>query len=70
MEEARHGHRRGGQDAHPVRGFLPGHGAQQQVDGHGDPHGGQGAKELPGGQAEENAFLVLADFFGNFDFDN
>ena len=67
-EKAGHGHGRGGQDAHPARRLLPGHIAQQQVDGHGDPHGEQGAEKLPGGQAEENAFLVLADFFGNFDF--
>ena len=69
-EKARHGHGRGGQDAHPARGFLAQRGAQQQVGGHGDPHGEQGAEELPGGQTEENAFLVLAYFFGNFDFDN
>ncbi len=68
-EKASHGHGRGGQDAHPARRFLSGHAAQQQVDGYSDPHSEQGAEKLPGGQAEENAFLVLAYFFGNFDFD-
>ena len=70
MEEPGHGHGRGGQDAHPARGLLAQRGAQQQVGGHGDSDGKQGAEELPGGQAEENAFLMLAYFFGNFDFDN
>ena len=68
-EKAGHGHGRGGQDAHPARRFLPGHVAQQQRDGHGDPHGKQGAEELPGGQAEKDTFFVLAYFFWNFDFD-
>ena len=69
-EETSHHHGRGGQVAHPARGFLSGHGAQQQIDSHGDPCGGQGTEELPGGQTEENTLLVLAYFFGNFDFDN
>ena len=70
MEESCHGPGRGGQDAHPARGFLAQHRAQQQGGAHGQPYGEQGAEELPGGQAEENAFLMLAYFFGNFDFDN
>lgn len=69
-EEPGHGHGRDSQDAHPARGLLAQHGTQQQVNAHGQSHREQGAEELPGGQAEENAFLVLAYFFGNFDFDN
>ena len=69
-EEPGHGHGRGGQDAEPARGLLAEYGAQAQVDGHGDPHGGHGAEELPGGEAEEDSLLVLADFFGNFNFDS
>ena len=68
-EEARHGHRRGGQDAQPAGVFLANGRAQQQIDGNGDPHGNHGTEELPGGQAEKNAFLVLAYLFRNFDFD-
>ncbi len=67
-EEPGHGHGRGGQDAEPARGLLAEYGAQAQVDGRGDPHGGHGAEELPGGEAEEDRLLVLADFLGNFDF--
>lgn len=65
-EEPGHGHGRGGQDAEPARGLQAEYGAQ--VHGDGDPHGGYCAEELPGGEAEENGLLVLADFIGNFDF--
>lgn len=67
-EEPGHGHGRGGQDADPACGLLAEYGTQAQVDGHGDPHGSHGAEELPGGETEEDGLLVLADFFGNFDF--
>lgn len=68
-EEPGHGHGRGGQDAEPACGFLADGGAEAEIDGDGDPHGDYSAEKLPGGEAEENAFLVLADFFGNFEFD-
>jgi len=69
-EESAQGEWERSQDTHPARGLLAQHGTQQQVNAHGQSHREQGAEELPGGQAEENAFLVLAYFFGNFDFDN
>ena len=67
-EEPSHGHGRGGQDAEPACGLLAEYGTQAQVHGNGDSHGGHGAEELPGGEAEKDRLLVLADFFGNFDF--
>ena len=68
-EKARHGYRRGGQNAEPTCGFLADYRTKAQVDGHGDPHGNNDAEKLPGGQAEKDTFFVLADFFWDFDFD-
>lgn len=70
VEESGHGHRCGGQDAEPACGLFANHGAKAQIDGHGDSHGNNGAEELPGREAKEDTLLVLADFLGNFDFDN
>lgn len=68
-EEPGHGYGCGGQDAEPACGLLAEYGTQAQVDGHGNPHGGHGAEELPGGETEKDRLLVLADFFGNLNFD-
>ena len=70
VEETGQGHGRGGQDAHPAGRLLPDDRPQAQVDAGGRSHGDHGAEELPGGQAEEDGLLVLADLFGNFDLDN
>lgn len=69
-EKTRHGHRRGGQDAEPACDLLADGRTKAQVYGYGDSYGSDGAEELPGGEAKKDALLVLADFFGNFDFDS
>ena len=69
MEETGQGDRGGGQDAHPACRLLADGWPQAQVDTGGRSHSNRGAKELPGGQAEEDGLLVLADFLGNFDLD-
>ena len=68
-EKAGHGSRRSQHDAEPAGRFPPNHRAQKQVHACGDSHCENGAEELPGRQAEENALLVLPDFFRNFYFD-
>ena len=47
----------------PANGFV-----QAQIDGHSNSHSEQGAEELPGREAKENGFLVLAYFLGNHNF--
>ena len=69
MKKARDGHGRGKQDADPACDLLPGKVGQDKVGCDGDPHGQNGADKLPPGQAEEDALLVLAYLFRDFDFD-
>ena len=70
VEEAGQGHWSGGQDAHPAGRLPADERAQAEIESGGQPHGGHGTNKLPGGQAEENRLLVLADLFRNFDLDN
>ena len=65
-EEARHSSGRGQHDAQPACGFLSHHIAQEQVHPSGDADGEDRAEELTGRQAEEDALLVLPDFFRDF----
>ena len=57
-----------GQDTHPAN--LPGihRVAQPKVHSYGHQHGQQSEQELPQGQAEEQAFLVVPDFFVDTNF--
>ena len=70
MEKTGQGYRGGGQDTHPAGRLLSDDRPQAQVDAGSCSHGNRGAEELPGGQAEEDGLLVLADLFWNFDLDN
>lgn len=69
VKKAGDGHGRGEQDADPACGLLSGKAGHDEVGCDGDPHGQNGADELPPGQAEKDAFLVLAYLFRDFDFD-
>ena len=69
VEETGQGYRGGGQDTHPACRLFSDDRPQAQVNAGGRSHGDHSAKELPGGQAEEDRLLVLADFLGNFDLD-
>ena len=68
-EESGHGYRCCQKQAEPACGFFSYDLMQSEINTGGDANGQSGADKLPGGQTEENGFLVLADFFWNFDFD-
>ena len=68
LEKAGHGYGDRRHDTGPAGSFLAGNGFQEEVHTYSHSHGQDCADKLPGGQAEENAFLVLAHFFRNFDF--
>lgn len=68
-EKAGHGSRRSQHDAEPTGCLPPNHMAEKQIHACGDYDRENGAEELPGRQAEENALLVLPDFFWDFYFD-
>ena len=67
-KKAAQGEGEGSQDTHPAN--LPGayHVAQAEVHPHCHQYGQQGEQELPQGQPEEQAFLVVPDFFVDADF--
>ena len=66
IEKARHSGGCGQHDTEPARGFLADHVAQKQIHARGNSDGKERAEELTGRQAEEDAFLVLPDFFRDF----
>lgn len=68
LEKARDGHWRRSHDAGPAGGFLVGNGFQEKVHAHSHPNSQDRTEELPGGQAEEDGFLVLAHFLGDLNF--
>ena len=57
------------QDADPADLPAAHHVAQAEIQPHRHQHGQQGKQELPQGQPEEQAFLVVLDFFVDADFD-
>lgn len=69
-EESGHGHWRGQKQAEPACGFFSYDLVQSEINTGGDANSQSGTDKLPGGQAEEDSFLVLAYFFGDFDFDS
>lgn len=64
-------HCKGGSTDHaqPARRLLTNDRMQQQIDARRHCNGDSTTKELPGGQAEKDGFLVLGHFLGDFDFD-
>ena len=67
-EKASQGEGEGGQDADPADLPAAHHAAQAEVQPHRHQHGQQGENELPQGQPEEQAFLIVPDFFVDADF--
>ena len=67
-EETAHGEGERRQDAHPADVADAHDIAQAEIHAHGHQHGQQGEDELPQGQAEEYAFLIVPDFFVDADF--
>ena len=65
-EKARHSSGRGQHDAQPACSFLSYNIPQEQIHPRGDTNGKDRAEELTGRQAEEDALLVLPDFFRDF----
>ena len=59
----------GTQNAHPANFFGADIRLQGKVDAHGHANGQHRATKLPGVQAEKDVFVIVADFFRNFDFD-
>ena len=54
---------------HPACRLFSDDRPQAQVNAGGRSHGDHSAKKLPGGQAEKDGFLMLANLFWNFDLD-
>ena len=69
-KKAAHGEGERRQNAHPADVAAAHDIAQAKVHAHGHQHGQQGENELPQGQAEEYALLVVPDFFVDADFYN
>ena len=67
-EKAAEGEGKGGQDADPANLPAAHHAAQAEVQPHRHQHSQQGKQELPQGQPEEQAFLIVPDFFVDTDF--
>ena len=68
IKKARHGSGRGKDNTEPACGFLANHITQEQIRDGGNADSEDRAEELTGGQAKENAFLVLSDLFRDFNF--
>ena len=67
-EKAAHGEWELRQDAHPADVAAAHDIAQAEIHAHSHQHGQQGEDELPQGQAEEYALLIVPDFFVDADF--
>ena len=67
-EKAAQGEGEGGQDADPADLPAAHHIAQAEIQPHRHQHSQQGEQELPQGQPEEQAFLIVPDFFVDADF--
>ena len=67
-EKAAEGEGKCGQDADPADLPAAHHVAQAEIQPHRHQHGQQGEQELPQGQPEEQAFLIVPDFFVDADF--
>jgi hypothetical protein len=68
IKKARHGSGRSQDDTEPACSFLADHITQKQIRACGNADGKDRAEELTDRQAKENAFLVLPDLFGDFNF--
>ena len=68
VEKTTGGKGRGAQNTHPAHLAGAQQGRQEEVQPHSCPHRQQGAEKLPGGQAKEDGFLVVPNFFVDFDF--
>ena len=69
-EKAAQGKGKRCQDADPADLAGANHAPQAEIHAHGHSYGQQGENELPQGQAEEQAFLIVPDFFVDADFYN
>ena len=67
-KEPAQGERKRRQDADPADLAAAHDAAQAEIYAHGHSYGQQGENELPQGQAEEQAFLIVPDFFVDADF--
>ena len=67
-KKAAEGEGEGGQDADPADFPAAHHVAQAEIQPHRHQYGQQGEQELPQGQPEEQALLVVPDFFVDADF--
>ena len=67
-KKAAQGEGEGGQDADPADLPAAHHIAQAEIQPYRHQDGQQGEQELPQGQPEEQAFLVVPDFFVDADF--
>ena len=67
-KKAAQGEGEGGQDADPADLPAAHHVAQAEIQPHRHQDGQQGEQELPQGQPEEQAFLVVPNFFVDADF--
>ena len=67
-EKAAEGEGEGGQDADPADLPAAHHAAQAEVQTYRHQHSQQGEQELPQGQAKEQTFLIVPDFFVDTDF--
>ena len=68
LKKAAQGKGKGGQYTKPADLALAHDGAQAEVHAHGHRHRQQGEDELPQGEAEEQAFLIVAHFLVDADF--
>lgn len=68
-EESGHGYRGRQKQAEPARRFLSYDLVQSEISSSGNADGQNSTYELTGGQTEKDGLLVLADLFGDFDFD-
>ena len=68
LEKARYADGRGGEDAKPTRRLVSENVMQAEVDTEGRCDGKRAAYKLTQGEAEENTFLMTANFLVDLDF--
>ena len=69
-EKSAGGERRSAQDTHPAHLLCADDGSQAKIKAHRRAKRQQRADELPSVQSEKDVLVVVADFFGDFDFDS
>ena len=68
MKETGSGNRGSAHDTHPTDGFPVCNSAHAEIQANGNAHRQHRTNELAHGQAKKYCFLVVADFFVDFDF--